>query len=66
MIIANGAVQNTHKVVINYKFSDCRNVILPRYAGSVRIAKVYGDRAVLSTGNTIVYGDCTVGRHLIQ
>jgi hypothetical protein len=31
----------------------------------VKIIEVYGDRAVLATGNTILLGSCTQGRQVI-
>ena len=65
LVIANGVPQARNKVDIKAKFSSCKNIDLPRYSGSVRVVKVYEDRALLVTGNTILFGDCTVGRKYI-
>ena len=65
LVIANGVPQARKKVDIKATFSSCTNVVLPRYSGSVRIVKVYEDRALLVTGNTILFGGCTTGRAAI-
>ena len=65
LIIANGAPQTSPAVNFKAAFGACRATDLPRYAGSVRVTKVYGDRALLATGNTILFGDCTIGHNLI-
>ena len=65
LVIANGVPQTRQKVNVKAKFSSCKNVHLPRYSGSVKVVKVYEDRALLSTGNTILYGGCTIGRPFI-
>ncbi len=65
LVIANGSPQTTAKVDSVAKFSNCASNDLPRYSGSVKVVEVYGDRAVLATGNTILFGSCTSGRHLI-
>jgi len=66
LVIANGAPQATSKVDATAVFTNCRNSDLPRYAGSVKITSVYGDRAVLATGNTILFGSCTQGRERLS
>ena len=65
LIIANGAPQSAPAINFDAVFGMCRATDLPRYAGSVRVMKIYGDRALLATGNTILFGDCTVGRNYI-
>ncbi len=65
LVIANGVPQTTHKVDVVAKFTTCSNIDLPRYAGSVKVAKVYGDRALLVTGNTILWGGCSQGTKVI-
>jgi hypothetical protein len=65
LVIANGSPQTAVKVDASARFGNCANSDLPRYSGSVRIVEVFGDRALLATGNTILYGACTQGRHLI-
>lgn len=65
LVIANGVPQSRNTVDVKAIFSDCANVDLPRYSGSVKIGKVYGDRALLVTGNTILFGACTQGRSII-
>jgi hypothetical protein len=62
LIIANGSPQSIAKVDTTATFQNCKNTDLPRYAGSVKITAIYGDRAILATGNTILYGGCTQGR----
>lgn len=62
LVIANGSPQTAVKVDASATFGNCANNDLPRYSGSVRIVEVYGDRAVLATGNTILFGACTKGR----
>ena len=65
LVIANGVPQARNKVDVKARFSTCKNVDLPRYSGSVKVVKVYEDRALLVTGNTILFGGCTVGRNFI-
>lgn len=65
LVIANGVPQAKTTVDVKATFSDCRNVDLPRYSGSVKVVKVYSDRALLVTGNTILFGGCTEGRTAI-
>jgi len=65
LVIANGVPQARKSVDVKAKFSVCTNTHLPRYSGSVKVVKVYGDRALLVTGNTILFGGCTVGRNYI-
>ncbi len=65
LVIANGVPQTTPKVDVVAKFSTCANTDLPRYAGSVKVARVYGDRALLVTGNTILWGGCSQGSKVI-
>ena len=65
LVIANGVPQARKQVDVKAKFTTCDNVDLPRYSGSVKVAKVYGDRALLVTGNTIVFGPCTSGKNYI-
>jgi hypothetical protein len=66
LVIANGVPQANNQVDVKAVFSSCQNVDLPRYSGSVRVLKVYTDRALLVTGNTILFGSCTAGRQTIQ
>lgn len=66
LVIANGVPQSRNAVDVKAVFSSCQNIDLPRYSGSVRIVKVYEDRALLTTGNTILYGSCTHGRQVIK
>jgi hypothetical protein len=65
LIIANGTPQSITKVDTTATFQNCKNTDLPRYAGSVKITAVYGDRAILATGNTILFGGCTQGKDKI-
>ena len=65
LVIANGIPQTTPKVDVFAKFTTCYNTVLPRYAGSVKVDKVYGDRALLATGNTILWGSCSQGAQVI-
>lgn len=65
LVIANGVPQSSTSVDVKASFSDCRNLDLPRYSGSVKVVKVYSDRALLVTGNTILFGNCTVGKTVI-
>jgi hypothetical protein len=65
LVIANGVPQTTPKVDVVAKFTTCYNTVLPRYAGSVKVDKVYGDRALLATGNTILWGSCSQGAQAI-
>jgi len=65
LVIANGVPQATPKVDVVAKFTTCANTILPRYAGSVKVLKVYGDRALLVTGNTILWSNCSQGAKVI-
>jgi hypothetical protein len=65
LVIANGAPQNVVKVDAKSSFDNCQNSDLPRYSGSVKVSQVYTDRAVLVTGNTILFGACTKGRETI-
>jgi len=62
LVIANGAPQATTTVDNTASFDKCLSTDLPRYSGSVKVSKVYGDRAILVTGNTILFGDCTKGK----
>lgn len=65
MVLANGTPLKT-TIVSAVAFSGCKVNDLPKYGGSARVIQVVGnDRALLSTGNTILFGDCTVGRTLI-
>lgn len=66
LVIANGVPQARNQVDVKAVFSSCQNIDLPRYSGSVRIVKVYEDRALLVTGNTILFGGCTAGRQIIK
>lgn len=66
LVIANGVPQSRNQVDVKATFSSCQNIDLPRYSGSVRIVRVYEDRALLVTGNTILFGSCTTGRHIIK
>lgn len=61
LVIANGVPQTTPKVDITASFTSCNNTNLPRYSGSVKVSQVYGDRALLVTGNTVIWGACTQG-----
>lgn len=63
LVIANGVPQAKSSIDVKASFTGCANVELPRYSGSVEVVKVYPDvrRALLVTGNTILYGDCTQG-----
>ena len=65
LIIANGSPQTVTKVDIKSTFSNCLSQDLPRYSGSVKVSEVYSDRAILVTGNTILFGACTKGRTYI-
>ena len=65
LVIANGSPQNSFKVDSKSSFRNCVSNDLPRYCGSVKVAEVYGDRAILVTGNTILFGACTKGREYI-
>lgn len=65
LVIANGSPQNNIKVDVKAVFENCQSQDLPRYSGSVKISEVYSDRAVLVTGNTILFGPCTKGRDII-
>ena len=65
LIIANGAAQTSFKVDAASSFDNCNDASLPRYSGSVKVQEVYSDRAVLATGNTILFGSCTHGSNLI-
>lgn len=65
LVIANGVPQSTPKVDVNATFTTCSNADLPRYAGSVKVSKVYTDRALLVTGNTILWGGCSQGANQI-
>jgi len=65
LVIANGVPQNTPKIDVIAKFTTCSNFDLPRYAGSVKVLKVYGDRALLVTGNTILWSSCSQGAKVI-
>jgi hypothetical protein len=65
LVIANGAPQTAVKVDATATFDKCKSVDLPRYSGSVKVHSVYPDRAVLVTGNTILFGACTQGRESI-
>lgn len=65
LVIANGSPQTAVKVDATAVFGNCASHDLPRYSGSVKVVEVYGDRAVLATGNTILFGACTVGRTVI-
>ncbi len=64
LVIANGVPQS-NQVDVKAVFTTCTNIDLPRYSGSVRVVKVYADRALLVTGNTILFGGCTQGKSLI-
>jgi len=65
LVIANGVPQTSPKVDVTAKFTTCANTDLPRYAGAVKILKVYTDRALLSSGNTIIWGGCSQGAKAI-
>jgi hypothetical protein len=65
LVIANGSPQNTIRVDSKSIFGNCASQDLPRYSGSVKVSEVYSDRAVLVTGNTILFGACTRGREII-
>lgn len=65
LVIANGVPQARTSVDVKATFSSCSNTSLPRYSGSVKVVKVYSDRALLITGNTILFGSCTVGKAAI-
>ncbi len=65
LVIANGSPQNSFKVDSKSTFRNCVSNDLPRYCGSVKVAEVYSDRAILVTGNTILFGGCTKGREYI-
>jgi hypothetical protein len=62
LVIANGAPQSESKVDVKATFNNCKSTDLRRYAGSVRVQTVFADRALLVTGNTILFGVCTKGR----
>ena len=34
--------------------------------GAIQVLKAYADRALLATGNTILFGSCTKGHELIR
>ena len=65
LVIANGAPQSSVKVDSSASFSNCKSTDLPRYSGSVKVTEVYTDRAILATGNTILFGSCTKGAEVI-
>jgi hypothetical protein len=65
LVIANGSPQTTTKVDATATFDNCNSADLPRYSGSVKVQAVYADRAVLVTGNTILFGACTQGKEVI-
>lgn len=62
LVIANGSPLPTPKVDTNAVFANCNNSDLPKYSGSVQIKSVFNDRALLATGNTILFGSCTQGK----
>ena len=55
LLISQGNPLKSRKINAQYVHTGCKNHFLPKYSGSVRIAKIYGDRALLATGNTIVF-----------
>jgi multidrug efflux pump subunit AcrA (membrane-fusion protein) len=66
LVIANGSPQSSIKVDSKSSFRNCVSFDLPKYSGSVKVVEVYSDRAVLVTGNTILFGGCTKGREFIR
>jgi hypothetical protein len=65
LVIANGVPQASAKVDPTAAFDNCASLDLPRYSGSVKVQQVYADRAILVTGNTILFGACTQGKSAI-
>lgn len=65
LVIANGSPQVTAKVDATANFDNCADNGLPLYSGSVQVQQVFADRALLVTGNTILFGACTQGREYI-
>ena len=65
LIIANGQARQAPKVNVVAVFNQCRVIHLPVFVGSVRIGRVFADRALLTTGNTILFGSCTQGVNLV-
>ena len=48
------------------EFNYCKVTRFPTFVGAIQVLKAYADRALLATGNTILFGSCTKGHHLIK
>ena len=65
LVIANG-VAKAPEINLVAEFNYCRVVNFPSFLGAIQVVRAYADRALLATGNTILFGSCTEGHHLIR